>query len=186
MDKEFTIEGLDTRAPLDSDAYRILEPLVNDVARWEWKRSTLFSAEDVEQAIWIHMMENWEHYRNQEEGLIRHMARRAARSYCHQQRNEYMYATGAFLYTPAMVRRHLENTVFCSPENCKDIEARADISEAYGHLPKTQKAAIYKRYVLLEPLTGNAEKVAESRAVSAITNRLNQGLRLSSKSLPDE
>jgi len=186
MEKEFIIAGLETGGPLDTDTYRILEPLVNEVAGREWKRSALYSMEDVTQAIWLHMVDNWPHYANQEEGLIRHMARRAARAFCHEQRNEYMYATGAFLYTPAMVRRFLEDVVFCSPENCKDIEARADISEAYTHLPKQQKAAVYKRYAMGETLISGAEKVAESRAITTITARLNNGLRLTSATLPDE
>jgi len=186
MEKEFVIEGLETGAPLDRETYRVLEPLVDEVAGSEWKGSRLYSMHDVAQAIWIHMVENWAHYARQEEGLIRHMARRAARSYCHEQRNQYMYATGAFLYTPAMVRRYLEDVVFCAPENCRDVEARADISEAYEHLPKAQKASIYKRYVLGEPLLGNAEKVAESRAITSITNRLNTGLRLIATAMPNE
>lgn len=181
MEREFTIEGLED-SPLDNDAYRILEPLVMDVAGREWKHSTVFSIDDVAQAIWAHMVANWKHYENQEEGLIRHMARRAARSYAHEQRNAYMYSTGSFVYTPGMVRRYLEDVVWCSPEDCSDIEARADLTEALQKLPRAQKAAVYKKYALREPLVRNAEQVAESRAVSAITSRLNTGLRL--KSLP--
>jgi hypothetical protein len=181
MTADMAIEGLEVSAPLDSDLCRALEPLVMDVAGSEWKNSSLFSIDDVAQAIWLHMMTNWKHYANQEEGLVKHMARRAARNYCVQQRNEYMYATGAFLYTPAMVRRYLEDVVWCSPENCIDIEARADISEAFGYLTKGQKAVLYKKFALKEPLTANREEVAESRAISSITNRLNSGLRLHSR-----
>src|SRR4030095_14819071 len=112
MEKEFVIEGLEYGAPLDTDTYRALEPLVNEVAASEWKGSKLYSVDDVTQAIWFHMVENWQHYANQEEGLIRHMARRAARSFCHEQRNQYMYATGAFLYTPARGRRSLQAAGF--------------------------------------------------------------------------
>ncbi len=175
---DWVIEGLEVTAPMDSELYLQLEPLVNDVASREWKRSVLFGIEDVAQAIWEHMMANWSHYEGREEALIRHMARRAARNYCLEQRNQYMYATGAFLYTPGMVRRFLEDVVWCSAGDCMDVEARCDLSEAYTHLPKGQKAAVYKRYAMREPLVRNAEQVAESRAVAAITHRLNSGLRL--------
>jgi hypothetical protein len=94
------------------------------------------------------------------------------------QRTQYMYATGAFLYTPGMVRRYLEDVVWCSPQDCMDVEARADISQAYEQLPKGMKAAVYKRYALKEPTLTRAEVTAESRAVKAITDRLNTGLRL--------
>jgi hypothetical protein len=166
-------------APLDTDAYLQLEPMVNAIASSEWKQSHIYSIEDVAQAIWEHMMKHWSEYQVADEGLFKHMARRAARRYCHLQRVAYMYANGAFLYTPGMVRRYLEEVVWCSPENCTDVDARVDLSEAYARLTKGQKAAVYKKFALKEALTKN-EQVAESRAVSAITARLNTGLRLQS------
>jgi DNA-directed RNA polymerase specialized sigma24 family protein len=165
-------------APLDSDLYLQLEPLVNAIASQEWKNSHIFSIDDVAQAIWEHMMAEWRYYDGADEDLVKHMARRAARRYCQDQRTQYMYSTGAFLYTPAMVRRFLEEMVWCSPEDCKDVDARIDLSEAYAKLPKSQKAAVYRRYGLKEPLNGAGEQSAESRAVSAMTRKLNTGLRL--------
>lgn len=172
------IEGLELTAPMDSDLYLTLEPLVNSVAGGEWKGSHLFSIDDVAQAIWEHMMANWSHYAGKDEALVKHMARRAARAYCLQQRTQHMYATGAFLYTPGMVRRYLEAEVWCLAGDCLDVEARADIAEAYEHLSKGQKAVVYKRYAMKETLVKNSEQVAESRAIAAITNRLNTGLRM--------
>ena len=164
-------------APLDSDRYLELEPMVNAIAGGEWKNSHIFSIDDISQAIWEHMMANWHEYEKADLPLFKYMARRAARKYCHQERVRYMYANGAFLYTPGMVRRYLEDVVWCSPENCQDVDARVDLSEAYERLTKGQKAAVYKKYALKEQLTAN-EQVAESRAVAAITSRLNTGLRL--------
>lgn len=178
------IEGLELTAPMDTELYLQLEPLVMDVAASEWKNSTVFSIDDVAQSIWEHMMANWKHYEGRDVALIRHMARRAARNYCLGARMQHMYATGAFLYTPGQVRRFLGDVVWCMPGDCVDIEARADLSEAFGYLTKGQKAVLYKKYALREPLARNAEQVAESRAVAAITNRLNSGLRLSPAS-PD-
>ena len=175
---DWPIEGLEVTPPLDTELYLQLEPMVNHVAGTEWKNSNLFSIDDVAQAIWEHMMANWSHYEGKDYALIRHMARRAARAYCLHERNQFMYATGAFLYTPGMVRRYLEEVVWCSPGDSMDVEARCDISEAYRSLPKGQKAAIYKRYAMKEPLLRNAEQVAESRAVARMTNLLNTGLRM--------
>lgn len=164
-------------APLDTDLYLQLEPMVNAIASQEWKNSHIFSIEDVSQAIWEHMMKDWKYYQDADEGLIKHMARRAARRYCQRQRTQYMHASGQYVYTPGMVRRYLEDVVWCSPEDCKDVDARVDLSEAFRKLTKGQKAAIYKKFALKEPLEKN-EQVAESRGVSAITARLNSGLRL--------
>lgn len=174
---ELTIEGLDVTAPMDSDAYLVLEPLVNDIASSEWKNSTAFSIDDVAQAIWVHMMENWEHYEGKDEALVRFMARRAARMYCQRERINYMYAIGAYLYTPALVRRYLRDVVWCSISDCPDVDARADVSEAYKHLRPSEKAVLFKQYALKEPLSGK-EKAAASRAVTAMTQRLNTGLRM--------
>jgi DNA-directed RNA polymerase specialized sigma24 family protein len=164
-------------APLDTDLYLQLEPMVNQVAGQEWKRSHIYSMEDVAQAIWEHVMKNWHQYENADAYLFKYYARRAARAYCMRERVTYMYAHGAFLYTPGMVRRYLEDVVWCNPEDCKDIDARADLTEALSKLTRGQRAAIYKKFALKEPLTKN-EQVAESRGVSAITTRLNTGLRL--------
>lgn len=178
IEPDWPIEGLEVTAPLDTELYLQLEPLVNQVASGEWKNSPLFSIDDVAQAIWEHMMANWSHYAGKDEDLVKHMARRAARNYCLEQRNQYMYSTGAFLYTPGMVRRYLEEVVWCLPGDSMDIEARCDISEAYQSLPRGQKAAVYKRYAMGETLIRNSEQVAESRAVARITNHLNTGLRM--------
>lgn len=175
---DWPIKGLRVTAPMDSDLYLAMEPLVNQVAGGEWKNSHLFSIDDVAQAIWVHMMANWSHYAGKDIALIRHMARRAARAYCLEQRTQHMYATGAFLYTPGMVRRFLEDVVWCAAGDCLDVEARADLSEAFGYLTQGQKAVLYKRYALKERLARNSEQVAESRAIAAITNRLNTGLRM--------
>jgi hypothetical protein len=168
-------------APLDTDLYLELEPMVYAIAGQEWKQSHIYSIEDVAQAIWEHMMANWHEYETARanEALFKHMARRAARGFCMAERVKYMYAHGAFLYTPGMVRRYLEDVVWCSPEDCRDVDARVDLSEAFKKLSKGQKAAVYKKFALREQLTKN-EQVAESRGVSNITTRLNTGLRLQS------
>lgn len=181
---EWKIEGLEVTAPLDSDLYLSLEPLVNDVASKEWGNSHIYDMQDVAQAIWIHIMANWKEYEKADKPLVYFLARRAARDYCKQARIDYMYATGAFLYTPGIVRRCLESVVFCPEAEAHDIEARADITEAMEKLPRAQKAAIYKKFALNEPLTGPGEKTAESRGVTAITHRLNTGLRLRPEVLP--
>lgn len=167
-------------APMDSDLYITLEPLVYSIASSEWKNSHVYTIEDVAQAIWEHMMANWSQYEPANEFLFRHMARRAARGFCERERVKYMYANGAFLYTPGMVRHYLEDVVWCSPEDCRDVDARVDLSEAIQKLTKGQKVVLYKKYGLKEPLTKGSEQVAESRAVSSITNRLNTGLRMQS------
>ena len=77
---EWKIEGLEVTAPLDSELYLSLEPLVNDVASREWAGSHIYELEDVVQAIWLHVMENWPEYEKAGEGLVRNMARRAART----------------------------------------------------------------------------------------------------------
>jgi hypothetical protein len=164
-------------APLDTDLYLELEPMVNAIASQEWKQSHIYSIEDVAQAIWEHMMANWNEYESADEYMFKYMARRAARGFCQRERVKYMYAHGAFLYTPGMVRRYLEDVVWCSPEDCRDVDARVDLSEAFKKLSKGQRAAVYKKFALREPLTKN-EQVAESRGVANITTRLNTGLRL--------
>lgn len=156
----------------------LLAPLVEQVALAEWRNSPACGPEEVAAAIWSNMTSNWEQYEYQEEGLIRQMARRAARAYCQQRRIDYMHSTGAYVYTNKMVRGLLEVTVFCSPEQATDVDARADIMEALKRLPMPQCYAIFRRYALGFPSNPGAEQTAESRGITAITTRLNTGLRL--------
>ena len=181
---EWKIEGLEVTAPLDSDLYLSLEPLVVQVASKERANSHIFELDDVVQAVWLHVMEHWKEYEKAEIGLRYTIAKRAARAFCSQQRVDYMYATGAFLYTPGIVRRLLETEVYCVPENAADLEARADLTEAITYLTRGQKAVIYKKFALKEQLLTSAEKSHEFRAITAITHRLNTGLRLTPEILP--
>lgn len=175
---EWKIEGLEVTAPLDSDRYLEMEPLVLNIAGSEWKNSTIFDIDDVAQAIWLHMMEHWSEYENADKGLVIHMAKRAAKQYCEKQRIDYMYATGGYIYTNGMVRRFLEEVVWCAPENSADVDARVDLTEAFEKLPRSQRAAVFKKFALKEPLTTTAEKSAEAHAITNMTHRLNTGLRL--------
>lgn len=181
---EWKIEGLEVTQPMDSQLYLVLEPMVNQAASQEWRGVTAFELEDVAQAVWVDVMEHWTAYEGADDDLRFYMARRAARAFCKAQRVEYMYANGAFLYTPGVVRRMLEETVFCDPAHAIDVDARADITEAMAHLSKPQRAAIFKKFALKEPLS-SPERNAESRAITNITHRLNTGLRLQPVFLED-
>jgi len=110
---------------------------------------------------------------------------RTARTFAAAQRNDYMYFTGAFVYTPKIVAAYLDTCAWQPLEEVPDIDARIDMQEAFVLLrqkaPK-QAQAVYKKYALGDTLSG-PEKRNLSAGIETLTHKLNSGLRLSAESI---
>lgn len=173
----------DTMTP---EFYEEHQPLAASIAATNWKRSAIFTSDDVEQAIWEHVLANWRHYREASVDSIATYMKRAARGFARKERNDYMYFTGAFIYTPKIVAAYLDTCAWQPIEEVPDIDARVDMQEAFALLreraPK-QAAAVYKRYALGETALSGAEKFNLSAGVESLTHRLNSGLRLQAESI---
>lgn len=171
---------------LSDEFYIQHQPLAARIAASTWKKSAIFSADDVEQAIWEHAVGNWKHYAIASEDSISTYMTRAARGFARKERNDYMYFTGAFVYTPKIVAAYLDTCAWKPIEEVPDIDARVDMQEAFAQLreraPK-QAAAVFKRYGLGETSLSGAEKFNLSAGVESITHRLNSGLRLQAESI---
>lgn len=162
-------------------------PSVVRIAAREHRTSTLFAREDIEQAIWEHVLGNWKYYVVIEDPkFVEIYMTRAARGYVRQERIDFMYFAGAFIYTPKVVAAFLETCAWEPLEEVPDIDARVDLIEAFEHLrasaPK-QAAAVFKRYGMGETGLSDAEDKNVQRGVDAICHRLNTGLRLSAESI---
>jgi len=157
------------------------------IAAREHKRSTIFEIEDVEQAIWEHVIKRFGDYVGLDEKLTYSRMARAARTWASNQRIEHMYATGSFIYTPKIVAAYLDTCAWQPLEEVPDIDARVDLIEAFELLRKSapkRAAAVFKRYGMNEGgLMSSAESTALSEGIDAICHRLNSGLRLSAESI---
>lgn len=176
LEKEWRIPEVEDASRLTPEEYLQLEPMVYQVAAGEWKSSYVFEMDDLAQAIWMHVVEKWSDYRDKDADLQFTMLRRYARTWTKAQRVEYMYSTGAYVYTPKEIRARFEDSVFTPLTRAFDIDARVDITREYDKLSRGRKAALYKQYALGERLTTGAERVAASEGIEAITTALNLGV----------
>lgn len=151
------------------------------------QRSTIFDTSDIEQSIWEHVMKNWKHYATADERLVSFYMKRAAKSFANTQRVEYMYFTGAFIYTPKIVAAYLETCAWEPLDEVPDIDARVDLQEAFKLLQASapeQAAAVFRRYGLKEfSAMTESEQKNSRRGVESLTHRLNSGLRLAAESV---
>jgi hypothetical protein len=161
-------------------------PVVARIASNTWKKSTIFTVDDIEQAIWEHAVNNWKYYVKADPKMVEIYMAKAARGFAHLERIDHMYFTGAFIYTPKLVAAYLETCAWKPLEEVPDVDARVDLQEAFILLsdkaPK-QAEAVFKRYGLGEDDLSAAERMNVSRGVETICHRLNSGLRLQAESI---
>lgn len=170
---------------MTSAFYETYAPEAYAIAARNHHRSSIVDVQDIEQAIWEHVLVNWKHYAKAEERFVSIYMAKAARGFMRQERVEHMYATGAFIYTPKITAAYLDTCAWEPLEDVPDIDARVDLQEAFVLLrasaPK-QAEAVFKRYGLGEQLTESEQKNL-SRGVESLTHRLNSGLRLQAESI---
>jgi len=147
---------------------------VQRAARAQHKKSTIFEVDDVEQAVWLFFAEKWETIRGYDDAGIKTLAGKAAAHYCTTQRHDYMYFTGAFIYTPDMVERILEESVWVDLGPGVDVEARVDVQDRFGQLKESYQEALFLKYGAKDKLTEAQRKSAE-RGLNDLTHRLNTG-----------
>jgi hypothetical protein len=180
-----TTEATDT---MTQEFYEDWLPSAVRIAAREHHGSNIYDRDDIEQAIWEHVVKNWKHYAAIEDPkFVEIYMTKAARGYVRQERVDFMYFAGAFIYTPKIVAGFLETCAWAPLEEVPDIDARVDLREAFELLRKSapkQAAAVFKRYGL-----GHGESLSSTEAsnlrfgIEAITHRLNSGLRLQAESI---
>jgi len=163
-------------------------PSATRIAAREHHNSTIYDRDDIQQAIWEHVIKNWKHYAAIEDPkFVEIYMTKAAKSFAANERVEHMYATGSFIYTPKIVAGFLESCAWAPLEEVPDIDARVDLQEAFALLRKSspkQAAAVFKRYGMGESESlSSAESSNLSFGIEAICHRLNSGLRLQAESI---
>lgn len=144
--------------------------VISRIARRE--ATTVFDPQDLEQDLWVFFLERNQSILN--EGQMVSLLKKQAKALTRKERIDYMYFRGAYLYTPGMVRRLLENAVWCEVENVVDIEGRVDVSTALKELSESERNLLYAKYHLGEPIDNSeSNRRAVYRAVDKITDILN-------------
>lgn len=125
---------------------------------------------DLEQELWVFFLESNQSIVN--EGQMVTLLKKRARAITKKERIDYMYFRGGFLYTPGMVRRLLEDAVWCDVEDVIDVEGRVDVSTALGELTDRERRLLYGWFCLGDR-RGDITKQSISRIVDKITDSLN-------------
>lgn len=185
-DTEWRIPEVEETFALTQEDYLHLEPMVNQVAFQEVKDSYIFEVDDITQELWMFVVLKWSEIFDKDDDLQFFILQRYARTWCARQRIEHMHFTGAYLYTPKIIRERLDDSVFCDPADARDVDARVDITQLYDKLSRGRKASIYKRYALKEPYGSKAEEVSVSEGVTIICDRLNMAQKIVVASLDED
>lgn len=128
--------------------------------------------EDLRQELWVFYLEKKDMVEHDKQ--MASLIGKTARSVARQERIDYMYFSGAFIYTPAMVRTLLADAVWCEVEEAFDIEGRVDVTAALKKQSQRAQGLLYARFALGEKPEGDSDdrKVID-RAVDSITHELN-------------
>lgn len=144
--------------------------VIDDAARRESGASIEF--EDLRQELWVFYLEQKKQVEHDKQmvDLIGRRARGTAR----QERIDYMYFSGAFIYTPSMVRTLLADAVWCDVEDSFDIEGRVDVTAALKKQSQRAQGLLYARFALGEKTENSSpDRFVIDRAIDSITHELN-------------
>lgn len=159
---------------------------VRRIASREHRGSSLYDVDDIEQAIWERVIVNWQYYYKSASKYVEIFMTRSARGFASAQRIDHMYATGAFIYTPKLVKSRLESCEWKKTTQALGVNVRADLVDAFERLQVSapaQAAAVFKRYASSPDELSSNDRANCSRGVTQITDHLNSGLRLRAEPL---
>lgn len=155
-----------------------IDPIIVKQAHRQHKGSEILEVDDIAQEVRLHFLQKYEHVKGLADESISYVAYRAAATYCADEREDYMYASGNYVYFGELVEYLLKNHTFTDLDGDTDIEGRVDVLNAIKHLPAPQASAIMLKYRDDIKLTEAQRKAAE-RGLKAITTYLNRGVNKS-------
>lgn len=168
-----------------------LIPLAKRVAENVSREWPGIEADDIEQEILVHVLDNRESLAKQayDERTLEATLRRVANRYAGRERYAYTFNSAQYVYTPAEVRALFEEAFFdpaaWEGAPTKETDHRLDVASggvvvalwdlkaAYATLPGAQQAAIRKRYATPDGLT-ETEFKRITRGIEAACRYLNR------------
>lgn len=132
----------------------------------------VMDAEDLEQDLWVFYLEELVDSEYPQGTLVDLLKKRASKI-DKEERIDYMYFRGSFIYTPSMIRTLLADAVWCEVEDAFDIEGRVDVTRALRELPYPTQRKLFYWFGCDERSDDGSAKSAISRAVDSISATLN-------------
>jgi hypothetical protein len=164
-----------TRAARCAELYELHNVMVTKIAKREHKGALTVTVEDIDQSIWLFIFDNVHHLGDYTERGIADLATKSARKYLLQERIDYMYFMGNFIYTPEIVEQYLKDALWANVEDVPDVDGRVDVTDEFNKLPLVQRQALFRKFGLGEnpDRENHAERKTIDRALVRITNNLN-------------
>jgi len=148
------------------------------VAKREHKGAVTMTVEDLEQDLHAFFLQNLNSVRGFSPEGVEGLAVKQARKTLLKERIDYMYFSGSFLYTPAMVEVYLQDAVWQELDCVPDIDGRMDVQAAVRELPLDTQRLLFRKYALGEsPANASPERKRIERAIETICHSLNLGLK---------
>lgn len=149
--------------------------VIKNVAK---KQATdVMDPDDLEQEFWVFALEELIP-RDHPEGTVVDLIKKQGVKIVGQERIDYMQFRGAFIYSPAVVRTTLEDSVWTNEEDAPDIEGRMDASSALAQLSEHERDLLVSRFApksrVSPDLSRTDYKHIES-AIDKISMTLNRG-----------
>lgn len=167
LDLDLGIPNLET----PSDFFDHYDEMIQRVARQEHKASTLFERDDLEQEVRLACLREIDTLLEADENFVKFFCRRAAKNYALHERLDWEQFTGAFVYTPDIVKAQLESGAWGQgPEG--DWAIRLDVREAWQQLPSGTQVLIYRTYGMGHALDPAQRKTVQ-RGIDRIARILN-------------
>lgn len=134
-------------------------------------------AEDTEQWLWVHFYEIFDKVMYWSRAVILTHAQKAAAEHAKQEMLDYENFRTSFVYTTKRVDQYLRDAVWTGIVDCPDLDARADVSLAYGRLNVNRQRTLFRFYALKEEFPhGSSDQKTKNRAIQEIADILNHGL----------
>lgn len=152
--------------------------IIRRVAEREHKASFLFEVDDIEQHLYAEFLANMSSCKKLDEGSVEYLASKKARHYCAKERDDYMYFTGQFVYTPKLVRSILETSMWKGANEVEDVDGHVDVQAAFNKLVPSHKKAVFKRYGTKAENLTETEKRYARLAVDRMATYLNHRLQM--------
>lgn len=155
-----------------------VDPIIIKQAHKQLKGSEILEVDDIIQEVRLKFWQEHNSLKGLDDSGISYAAYRAAAKFCERERTDYMYFTGAFIYSGDMVDYLLKDHAFTELDGDTDVEGRVDVQAAIDNLTPGQRSAVLKKYRDDADLT-NAERVSADRALRSMTDYLNRGAKKS-------
>ena len=169
---ERTVNPWADESSMNDEFYETHRKMVGRQALNQHKQSQIFEVGDLEHAIWVFFMAKWKNVRNYDAAGIKTLAGKAAANWCREEREKFMYFSGAFVYSGDMVERILNESVWVDLEPGVDVEGRVDVQDVFSRLTAKQQDALFRRYGLKEDLdqAGRMNAVAGLQRITGLLN----------------